>query len=217
MIQKSTLDFLKNIKAHNNREWFNEHRADYDRARANVEDFLLYLISLAAKFDSSVEHLMPGDCMFRIYRDTRFARDKTPYKTNFGAVLSPEGNKMKPAGYYMHIEPGGSMAGGGIYHPDPAVLYRVRQKIDREFSAFKGIITRKSFRQYFDGIYGDTLVNVPRGFSKDSPAADYLRFKDLYSMALFTDAEVLAADFAKELAKRFKAVKELNDFFRDAM
>jgi len=215
MIEKSTLDFLKNLRKNNNREWFTAHKSEYNKARANIEGFLMYLISLVAKFDASIEHLMPGDCMFRIYRDTRFAKDKTPYKTNFGAVLSPEGNKMKPAGYYMHIEPGNCMAGGGIYRPEPEVLYKVRKKIEREFSTFNAIITKKSFTKYFDGIYGETLVNVPRGFAKDSPAAEYLKFKDLYSMASFTDHEVLAADFVRELAKRFRAVKELNDFFRD--
>jgi uncharacterized protein (TIGR02453 family) len=216
MIQKSTLDFLKNLNAHNNREWFSSHKADYENARANVEDFLLYLISLVEKFDKSVAKLEPGDCMFRIYRDTRFSRDKTPYKTNFGAVLSPEGNKMSPAGYYMHIEPGSSMAGGGIYHPDPAVLYRVRQKIERDLASFRSIITKKSFVKYFDGINGDKLVNVPRGFARDNPAAEYLKFKDLYSMSPFTDSEVIRADFAKELAKRYRAIKSLNDFFRNA-
>ncbi|PKL38929.1 MAG: TIGR02453 family protein [Spirochaetae bacterium HGW-Spirochaetae-1] len=217
MIQKSTLNFLKNLGKNNNREWFTAHKEEYNKSRADMEEFLMYLISLVAGFDKSIEHLMPGDCMFRIYRDTRFARDKTPYKTNFGAVLSPQGNKMKPAGYYIHIEPGSCMAGGGIYHPEPAELYKVRQKIEREFPAFSAIITKKSFTKYFDGIHGDSLVNVPRGFAKDSPAAEFLKFKDLYSMALFTDREVLAPDFAKEVAKRFKAVKELNDFFRDAM
>ncbi|HOW83368.1 MAG TPA: DUF2461 domain-containing protein [Spirochaetota bacterium] len=217
MIKKSTLDFLKGLGANNNREWFKAHRADYDRARADFELFLGCLISLVAKFDPPVGRLAPEDCMFRIYRDTRFSRDKTPYKTNFGAVLSPGGNRMSPAGYYVHIEPGSCMAGGGIYHPDPEVLYRVRQKIDREFTAFRKIITGKSFTKYFDGIHGDALVNVPRGFDKESPAADYLKFKDLYSMALFSNKEALADDFTVEVAKRFRAVKKLNDFFRDAM
>ncbi|MBN1496827.1 MAG: DUF2461 domain-containing protein [Spirochaetes bacterium] len=217
MIQKSTLDFLKRLRSNNNREWFNAHKPEYEKARSNFGDFVMYLISLVAKFDPAVAHLMPGDCMFRIYRDTRFSRDKTPYKTNFGAVLSPGGNRMKPAGYYLHIEPGCCMAGGGIYHPEPAALYRVRQKIDREFAAFRSIIAGKTFTRYFDGIEGEALVNVPRGFDRNSPAAEYLKFKDLYTMAMFTDAQVLAENFATECAKRFRAVKDLNDFFRDAI
>ena len=122
-------DFLKELSVNNNREWFNNHREDYDKARIEFENLLSLVISRISLFDESVKNIPPKDCTYRIYRDTRFTLDKTPYKTHFGGYINSRGKKSDHCGYYIHLEPGNSFLAGGSYCLPPKVLKAVRQSI----------------------------------------------------------------------------------------
>jgi uncharacterized protein (TIGR02453 family) len=176
-MQSSTLQFLRNLEKNNNREWFNENKTLYQEAQQDVISFVEKLIEEMADFDEEMGKLEAKKSVFRIYRDTRFSKDKTPYKTNFGAGLGMgKGNKI--SGYYLHIEPGKSFLAGGVYKPEPSVLKTIRQEISAFGDEFKAILEQDEFRNYFRGLsVEDKLKKVPQGFEKDDKMAEYLKLK----------------------------------------
>ena len=150
-MQSSTLQFLRTLEKNNNREWFNENKTIYQEAQQDVVSFVEKLIEEMATFDEEVGKVDAKKSLFRIYRDTRFSKDKSPYKTNFGASLGM-GKGSQKAGYYLHIEPGKSFLGGGIYKPEPSVLKTIRQEISAFGDEFLEILERDEFRNYFRGL-----------------------------------------------------------------
>ncbi|MDR1227267.1 MAG: DUF2461 domain-containing protein [Prevotellaceae bacterium] len=217
MINKSTLKFLKDLSANNNREWFAQHKTAYEAAKADAEHLATQLAAGIAQFDKSIGYLEPKDCMFRIYRDTRFSHDKVPYKTNLGVVLQRGGKKTQFACYYVHIEPGNLFLSGGIYMPSPEALKALRQAIDVNFEEFEKIIKNKTFGKYFD-LEGDSKLNrVPQGFDKESPAAEYLKWKSWYVTSSITATEICSSDFVVQTLQKFKALHPLVKFFNEAI
>ncbi len=218
MPQKSTLDFLRKLSKHNDRDWFNTHKDLYLAAKADAEEFALQLVAAVGQFDSSIGALEPKDCMFRIYRDARFSHDKSPYKTNMGVVVQRGGKKTPYACYYVHVEPDSCFLSGGIYMPMPEILKAIRQGIDANFDEFEAIVKEKNFKKHFGTIVADNrLVKVPQGFDKDSPAAEFLKQKDFYVVRGVADEDICAPGFVKQAAQAFKALKPLNDFFNAAI
>ena len=167
-----------------------------------------------ADFDEEIGKLEAKKSVFRIYRDTRFSKDKTPYKTNFGAGLGMgKGNKI--SGYYLHIEPGKSFLAGGVYKPEPSVLKTIRQEISAFGDEFKAILEQDEFRNYFRGLsVEDKLKKVPQGFEKDDKMAEYLKLKHFIVTHPISDEQLLSENAVKEFAKIFKAMKPLNDFLQ---
>ncbi len=210
-IKKETLLFLKDLKQHNDREWFNDHKDRYIAAHENVIQFVQELIFDVAHFDQSVVGLDAKKTIFRIYRDTRFSKDKTPYKANFGAYLINKAKSSGSAGYYLHIEPGDCFLAGGIHMPEPAFLRAIRKEISAEGKKFLSIVNNKQFKAHFS-IWGDQLKSVPQGFSKEDPMADYLRYKELTVFHPISEKELLSADFNSYCSKIFKLMKPFNDF-----
>ncbi|MDR0419484.1 MAG: DUF2461 domain-containing protein [Prevotellaceae bacterium] len=217
MIEKSTLQFLKDLSKNNNREWFADNKSRYLAAKENAEHFATQMVSGIREFDKTIGHLEPKDCMFRIYRDARFSLDKTPYKTNMGIVVQRGGKKTQYSCYYVHIEPGSCFFSGGIYMPSPEVLKTLRDLIDVDFEEFQEIIKARSFKKYFSEIEGDSLVKVPQGFSKDSPAAEYVKMKNFYTSCAFDEKTVLSKDFLKLVLQISKSQMPLNHFFNAAI
>src|SRR6185295_5339636 len=152
MIQKSTLDFLKQVKKNNNREWFEKNKEKYLAAKANVDEFVDDAIKAFTSFDKSLAGLKAKDCVFRIYRDVRFTKNKSPYKTNMGASINPGGKKMEIAGFYLHIEPGKSFLAGGRWMPSPEHLKKIRQEIDYNSKTIHKILSDKNFKKQFGGL-----------------------------------------------------------------
>jgi uncharacterized protein (TIGR02453 family) len=152
MINKSTFDFLTKLKKNNNKEWFDKNRPEYEIAKNNFKEFISELILSIAKFDSSVKMLEPKNCIFRINRDIRFSNDKTPYKINMGASIGPGGKKSYDAGYYIHIQPGGSFLAGGVWQPPAPQLNAIRQEIDYNAAEFKKLVSNKDFKKYFGSL-----------------------------------------------------------------
>ncbi len=211
-MQSSTLQFLKNLEKNNNREWFNENKTKYQEAQQDVVSFVEKLIEEMTTFDEEVGKVDAKKSLFRIYRDTRFSKDKSPYKTNFGASLGM-GKGSQKAGYYLHIEPGKSFLGGGIYMPEPSVLKAIRKEISALGDEFQTILEKDDFRNYFRGLsVEDKLKNVPQGFEKDDKMAEYLKLKHFIVTHPVSDEQLLSENAPKEIANVYRAMKPLVDF-----
>ena len=211
-MQSSTLQFLRTLEKNNNREWFNENKTIYQEAQQDVVSFVEKLIEEMATFDEEVGKVDAKKSLFRIYRDTRFSKDKSPYKTNFGASLGM-GKGSQKAGYYLHIEPGKSFLAGGVYKPEPSVLKTIRQEISAFGDEFKAILEQDKFRNYFRGLsVEDKLKKVPQGFEKDDKMAEYLKLKHFIVTHPISDEQLLSKNAPKEIAKVYHAMKPLVDF-----
>lgn len=211
-ISPSTFDFLKKLTQNNNREWFNENKNLYVESQQNVITFLEDLISEMADFDEELAKLDAKKSLFRIYRDTRFSKDKIPYKTNFGASLGM-GKGSQKGGYYLHTEPGKSFIAGGIYMPESSVLKEVRKEISLYGEDFIKIINNKDFKKYFPELdQDDKLKKIPQGFEKEDPMAEYLKLKSFIVVYNLKDEEILDKNAVKNIAKIFKLMKPFNDF-----
>ena len=204
--------FLKDLSENNNREWFAANKSRYEACKVDFEEISKLLIMEIAAFDSEIRTVDVRDCVFRIYRDTRFSKDKSPYKTNFGASLGM-GKGSQKAGYYLHIEPGKSFLGGGIYMPESSALKAIRKEISAFGDEFKAILEKDDFRNYFRGLsVEDKLKNVPQGFEKDDKMAEFLKLKHFIVTHPVSDEQLLSKNAPKEIAKVYHAMKPLVDF-----
>ena len=213
MLQSSTLKFLKDLKKNNNKAWFDANRKRYEDAKNDFVQFIQAVIDAHGKKDKSISSLKAKDCLFRINRDVRFSKDKSPYKTNFGASINKGGRKaMNSAGYYFHLEPGQCFVGGGIYQPMPDELKKVRQEIDYNFKDFKKIIGSKNFKSFYKDLDKSPeflLTRVPKGYEPDNPAADYLRLKSYIAFVQFPDADLTSKNLVKKTLKAFETLHPL--------
>lgn len=211
-ISTKTFDFIKKLTKNNNREWFNENKNLYTESQQNVISFLEELINEMGEFDEELAKLDPKKALFRIYRDTRFSKDKIPYKTNFGASLGM-GKGSQKGGYYLHIESGKSFLAGGIYMPESSVLKEVRKEISLYGDDFMKVINNKDFKKYFPELdQDDKLKKVPQGFEKEDPMGEYLKLKSFIVVYNLKDEEVLDENAAKNMSEIFKVMKPFNDF-----
>lgn len=220
MLQKSTLTFLKNISRNNNKEWFDLHKDAYLDAKADFEQFVLKVARSYQKIDPDIEIMDARQYIFRINRDIRFSKDKTPYKKNFGASFSRGGKKSVFADYYMHIEPGESFIGGGLWCPEPIVLKKVRQELDYCQEEFEAIVSKPTFRQHFGELSraaGMQLSKVPQGYEKDNPAASYLRLKHFIAKEFVSDDIITSPAFLKKTTTTFKALMPMIRFLNRAL
>lgn len=212
------LKFLKDIAKNNNREWFEKNKPRYLEAKQQFEDFLEALHKEFLKFDEGLAGLNPRKLGFRIYRDVRFSKDKSPYKINMGAGFSPGGKMMQEPGYYIHIEPGKSFVAGGMYMPSPENLAKIRQEIDYNSKSFLKILNDKMFKKYFKGLDDfDKLKTMPKGYPKDHPQIEYLKHKSYIVSHSFTDKEVYDKKFIAAIGAAAKNIKKLNDFLTHAI
>jgi uncharacterized protein (TIGR02453 family) len=210
-IKKETLQFLKNLRANNDREWFNINKDKFISASENFIEFVNELIAEVSKFDRTVSGLDAKNCVFRIYRDTRFSKDKSPYKTYFGATLMGKGKGCGVAGYYLHLEPGNTFLAGGVHMTEPSKLKAIREEISENGKAFLKIINDKKFKDNFV-IEGEKLVKVPQGFDKEDPMGEYLKYKELMIHHAVADREAVSEGFMKYCARIFAAMVPFNAF-----
>jgi len=213
MFSRQILDFLSELKENNNREWFQANKEKYESARLCFEDFVNVMIPRITKFDPKISNITAKDCMFRIYKDVRFSKDKLPYKTNFGAFMARGGRKGPFAGYYLHIEPGASLLAGGIYMPMPEVLKAVRNEIFENTDEFLAIINNKLFKKYFSEIDGEKLKSAPRDYPKEFPFIDLLKYKSYCTVYMLSDNDLLKSSFQDDALKIFAAMLPFNNYF----
>ena len=220
MLEPQTLKFLNQLKKNNNKPWFDDHRAQYEAARIDFSNFIQLVIDAVQKTDTTITGLTSKDCMFRINRDIRFSKDKTPYKTNFGASIKRGGRKSVYAGYYFHCSPGESFVGGGLWMPETVDLKKVRQEIDYNWDEFQNIIKEKNFKKIYGDIYkgGDvSLSTLPKGYEKDNPAIDYLKLKSFIAETRIADEELTKATLHKKTVAAFEALQPLLNFINNAL
>lgn len=211
MIAPTVLAFLKNLSKNNNRDWFAEN---IDTFRANEKAMKVFFNGL----ETGLRKMDTIDKMqvFRIYRDIRFSKDKTPYKRFFSAWFS-RSKPMLRGSYYIHIEPGASFVEGGFWEPNPADLLRIRQEFEMGDSCIRKIIADDDFRKYFGGLEGVEVKTAPKGFDKNHPAIDLIKKKQFLITRKFTDKEVLDKNFAVEVLKTFAAMRPFFDYMSDVL
>ena len=220
MIETSTFKFLKELNKNNNKDWFEKNRNQYENAKQNFLEFTKELITNFAEIDASIAHLEPKKCIFRINRDVRFSKDKSPYKTNMGLFLSKSGKNATHAGYYFHLQPGACFIGGGLYMPMPDILAKVRQEIDYNWREFNKIITNKKFVSQFkelDKSKEFTLTRPPKGYDIDNPAIAFIKMKTWIAGKKISDEELLDKKIIKNMVASFEALKPTIDFFNRAI
>ena len=216
MITASTLSFLKSLKKNNNKPWFDANKSKYLEVRNNFEEFVALLLQKMALFDEDLKELEYKNCLFRINRDVRFSKDKTPYKINFSASFNKGGKKSIYAGYYLHLQPGGnSFIGGGLWRPEPEQIKKVRQEIDYCFPEFKKIIEVPAFKKNYGGLEKDQnqmLINIPKGYEKENPAADFLKMKSFVATKNIADVDLTNPKFMNQIVDSYKTLKPLLNF-----
>jgi uncharacterized protein (TIGR02453 family) len=215
MLEPQTLRFLSQLKKNNNKPWFDAHRAAYEASRIDFSNFIQLLIDALQKTDTTITGMTSRECLFRINRDIRFSKDKTPYKSNFGASIKRDGRKSGFAGYYFHCEPGNSFIGGGLWMPDAAQLKNVRQEIDYNWEEFHQILHEKNFKKTYGDLYKGadvSLSTMPKGYDKDNPAADYLKLKSFIAETRLSDEELTKGSLHKKTIMAFEALQPLLAF-----
>jgi uncharacterized protein (TIGR02453 family) len=212
MLNKQYFDFLNELAINNNKLWFAQNKSRFDSLKLDFEKIVSEFIKAIAEFDSEIGNLSSKDCVFRIYKDVRFSKDKSPYKTNFGGFFVAGGKKSGMAGYYIHIEPGECFIGGGIYMPPPPILKKLREEIQNNLSDFVKVISAKDFKTNFKEISGSKTTLMPKGFDKNFEGAEYLKYKDFTVIKPVSDDFLLSKDAFKKIVDVFKSMKPFNDF-----
>lgn len=217
MLQKSSFEFLKNLALNNHKEWMDAHRKEYETAKEDFKIVVSAIINGLQEIGMDTTALTASNCIFRMNRDIRFAIDKSPYKTNFGAAFSPHGRKAQEPGYYLHVEPGKSFVGGGMWMPDAAQLKKIRQEIDYNFADFQIIISDKKFKSLFHQIEGPKLIRAPKNYAADHPALEYLKLKSYTVGVALTDAQLCKKDAVEKVLEVFRTMKPFIDFLNTAL
>ncbi|MEO1261804.1 MAG: DUF2461 domain-containing protein [Bacteroidota bacterium] len=210
-IQTDTIQFLKTLAENNNRDWFQKNKPVYQQALNNIKEFVAALEEGMNKKD-----VIEKSKTFRIYRDVRFSKDKSPYKEYFGSSFTRAGASRR-GGYYLHIEPGNTFAGGGFWAPNPADLKRIRDEFAMDDKPIRKIIASKSFKKYFGELQGEGVKTAPKGFNKDHPAIDLIRMKQFTVTRQFSDEELLDKNFKKEVLKTFEAMRPYFDYMTEVL
>lgn len=210
-ISKTTLDFLKKLKKNNTRIWFNEHKPEFQVEKTKITKFYNALLEDLNTHDT-IERLK----IFRIYRDVRFSKDKTPYKPHFAGNFTRATKRLR-GGYYLRVRPGESFLAGGFWEPNKEDLLRIRKEFEMDASEIREILAAKNFVKNFGKMQGNSLKTAPRGFDKEHPNIDLIRMKQFIVIRKFTDAEVLHPNFIHEVGKSFKAMRPYFDYMSEIL
>jgi uncharacterized protein (TIGR02453 family) len=214
-ISKESFKFLNDLKQNNNRDWFAVEKKRYDEQHQLMISFADELLAMMQKHDNIATETGKKS-LHRIYRDTRFSKDKTPYKNNFSGSFA-RASKLLRGGYYFHIEPGNVFVGGGFWGPEPADLKRVREDIAADDTELRKIINSANFKKYFGELKGTQLKSAPKGFDKEHPAIDLLRYKQFVIGYNFSDKDAHSADFASKVNEVFKAMRPFFNYMSDVL
>ena len=220
MLSKDTLQFLDDLKANNNRDWFLDNKKRYEDFKKDYQLLVADLLDAMKPLDPSLEMLEVKNCTFRINRDIRFSKDKTPYKSHLGIWLSSGAKGLNRSGYYIHLENGSSFIAGGLYCPEANDLKKMRKEIAYFHEDLDSILNEEAFKKEFNEFDRDeknTLKNPPRGYEKEHPAIEFLKLKSFETSQKFDIAEVTKEDFVAKMSKRLILLKPLNDFINRAL
>lgn len=210
-------NFLREIRSNNNREWFHQNKSKYEEAREAFEELLTRVIARISTFDESVAKIQPNECTYRIYRDTRFSADKTPYKIHLGGYINAFGKKSNHFGYYIHLQPGESMLAGGSICLPPKVLRAIRQSIVDNLEEYREIVEDPAFKRFFPIVGDDFLKKMPKGFPTDFPYPDYLKCREYTCAFRVDDSFFDSPDFLDQTETVFRQMKRLADFINETV
>lgn len=210
-ISKTAFDFLKELEKNNNKEWFEKNKPIFKSHEAGVKAFFEAIKDRLNHHDE-IEKMK----MFRIYRDVRFSKDKTPYKTHFAGSFSRLGAHLR-GGYYLHLKPGGSFLATGFWDPNKEDLFRIRKELEMDASEFRKIIDQKALKDIWGELKGDTVKTAPKDFDKEHPDIDLIKHKQFIFVRELTDKEVLSHTFLNEVDKSYRAIRPFFDFMSDVL
>jgi len=217
MAMDEIMGFLSKLEKNNNKAWFDKHRKEYEAAKAAYEAVVTELHAGLGKIEPAIADHKAKDAIFRIFRDVRFSKDKTPYKAHFGAAFSRGGRKAMDAGFYFHVEPGKSFLAGGMWIPDGPLLKKIRQEIDYNFDEFKAIISNPKFKKHFKTIEGEQLKTLPQGYTADNPAIEYLKLKSFVVTTKLDDKDLASKNAIPKVIEIFTVMKPLVDFLNRSL
>lgn len=212
MIEAATFGFLRELSENNNREWFQANKDQFETVKANFSSFVEEVLQGVKSIEPQFYDTQAKDCIFRIYRDVRFSKDKRPYKTHLAAAFGKGGKNSGKIDYYLHLQDGETFLGGGIWQPTGEQLGRLRQEIDYAPQSLKSIIEDNNFRKHFPLLHGDKLVRPPKGYTEDHPDIDLLKYKEMFFMKKFSNAEVLSQDFVEKVLAHILILKPYVDY-----
>ncbi|MDE5868823.1 MAG: DUF2461 domain-containing protein [Muribaculaceae bacterium] len=218
MNMKNTLNFLKELKLNNNREWFNAHKDEYLKVKADIEAFTATLISRLSEIEPDASRLSPQDCLYRIYRDTRFSADKTPYKTHIGIYINPRGiytggKKSEFCGYYVHIEPGNCFLAGGAWYPPAPLLKEYRSEIYNNVEEYLEIMENPEFAANFKPYWTESLKTAPKGFPKDWEHIELLKPRSFTVASHISERELCSKGIVDKIISLCKILQPYDAFF----
>lgn len=214
-LPKSNFEFLNELSSNNNRDWFNDHKARYQQEHQHVIDLADALLQKLGAIDQ-IATVSGKKSLMRIYRDVRFSKDKSPYKTRWAGSFS----RVKPelrGGYYYHLEPGNTVVGGGFYSPNSDDIKLIRNQISQDDQPLRCVINDPGFKKMFGELGGEQVKTAPKGFDKEHPSIDLLRYKSMYVFHQFTDAEVLSPDFADKVIEVWHTIRPFFDVMTDIL
>lgn len=216
MLSHHSLQFLRNLEQNNNREWFHANRKDYDQTKQEFEHLCQEILTGIAQFQENLLNTSVKSCILRINRDIRFSADKSPYKKYVAAGFGPGGKSSGKVDFYLHIQPNGeSFLGGGMWAATGSQLVSFRQEIDYSPHILKGIIEAETFKNYFNEIHGERVKKMPKGYSVDHPDIELLKYKQLFFVHKYADAEVLSKTFAEEVINGCQILKPYLDYINN--
>ncbi|MBW8198377.1 DUF2461 domain-containing protein [Flagellimonas abyssi] len=210
-ISKGVFDFLKELKNNNNRDWFEANKTDFKKHQSEVKSFL-EAVKTNLNHHDDIEKMK----LFRIYRDIRFSKDKTPYKSHFAGSFSRLGAHLR-GGYYIHLKPGESLLATGFWDPNKEDLFRIRKELEMDADDFRKVINQKELKETWGELRGDELKTAPKGFDKEHPDIDLIRKKQFVFVRNLTDEEVLSPSFLGEVDKSFKSIRPYFDLMSDIL
>ena len=214
-IKKESIGFLNTLSKNNNRDWFNDHKDLYNKAYDNMVLFADALLIEMNKHDA-IETSSGKKSLYRIYRDVRFSKEKTPYNTHWSGGFK-RATKQLRGGYYFHIKPGNTFVAGGFFGPAVNDLQRIRQDIDLNYSDWKKLLSNKTLVSTFGKLSGSQLSSAPRGYAKDHPAIDLLRYKQFILKHSFTDKEIYSPDFVYKVNDAFKKMRPYFNYMSEVL
>ena len=220
MLSTESLQFLEDLKANNNRDWFLDNKKRYEVFKKDYHQLVIDFLDAMKPLDSSLEMLEVKNCTFRINRDIRFSKDKSPYKSYIGVWLSSGVKGQNRSGYYVHIEKGSSFIAGGFYCPEADDLKKVRKEIAYFYEDLEEILDEKNFKKEFEDFdrnESNLLKNPPRGYEKDHPAIEFLKLKSFETTQKFDIKAISQKDFVSVMSKKLISLKPLNDFINRAL
>lgn len=210
-ISKAAFDFLKQLEINNNREWFESHKTEFKKHEKAVKSFFETVKDRLNHHDD-IEKMK----MFRIYRDVRFSKDKTPYKSHFAGSFSRLGAHLR-GGYYMQLKPGGSFVATGFWDPNKEDLFRIRKELEMDASEFRAVIDTPAFKKVWGELQGETVKTAPKGFDKEHPDIDLIKHKQYIFVRHFTDKEVLSTQFLEEVDRSYRTIRPYFDLMSDVL